>query len=57
MGYEICNLEDDIGRSMLDQQEQHTIWREEEQLCNNMEEIFGGSKSVVISNDEGMTSW
>ena len=32
MGYEICNFDDDMGQSVLDQQEQNTIWREEEQF-------------------------
>ena len=56
MGYEICNIDDDMGQSVLDQQEQHTIWREEEQLCNNQEEIVGRSESVENSDDDGETS-
>ena len=57
VGYEICNFDDDMGQSVLDQQEQHTIWREEEQLYNNEEEIVGRSESVENSDDEGTTSW
>ena len=57
MGYEICNIDDDMGQSVLDQQKEHTIWREEEQLCNNQEEIARGSESLENSNDEGTTSW
>ena len=57
MGYEICNIDDDLGQSVLDQQKQHTIWREEEQLCNNEEEIVGGGESVENSDDEGTTGW
>ena len=57
MGYEICNIDDDMGQSVLDQQEQHTIWREEKQLCNNQEEIVSGSESVENSDDEGATNW
>ena len=29
MGYEICNFDDDTGQSVLDQQEENTIQREE----------------------------
>ena len=57
MGYETCNIDDDMGQSVLDQQERHTIWQEEEQLCNNKEEIVSGSESVENSDNEGTTSW
>ena len=57
MGYEICNFDDDMGQIELDQQEQHTLQREEEQLCNNKEDIVGRSESVENSDDEGTTSW
>ena len=46
MGYEICDLDDDLGQSVLVQQEQHTIRRENEQLCNSTEATDGGSESV-----------
>ena len=46
MGYEICDFDDDLGQSVLVQQEQHTIWRENKQLCNLAEETDGGSESV-----------
>ena len=57
MGYEICNFDDDMGQSVLVQQEQNTIWQDEEHLCNNKEEIVGGSESVENSDNEGTTSW
>ena len=57
MGYKICNCDDDMGQSVLDQKEHNTIWQEEEQLCNNQEEIVGGSESVENSDDDGATSW
>ena len=55
MGYEICNFDDDMGQSVLDQQEQNTIWREA--LYNKEEEIVGGSVSVETSDDDGTISW
>ena len=56
MGYEICNFDDDMVQSVLDQQEWNTIWREEEQPCNNQEDIVGGGESVENSNDDGATN-
>ena len=46
MGYEICDFDDDMGQSVLVQQEQHTIQRKNEQLCNSAEETDGKSESV-----------
>ena len=57
VGYEISDFDDDLGQSVLVQQEQHTIWRENEQLCNSAEETDGGSESVEKSDDNGMTGW
>ena len=57
MGYEIFDFDDDLGQSVMDQQEQHTIWQEEELLCNNEEVIVSGSESVENSDNEGTTSW
>ena len=57
VGYEICSFDDDMGQSVLGQQEQNTIWREEEQLCNNQEEIVGRSDSVKNRDNDGATSW
>ena len=51
------NIDDDTGQSVLDQQEQRTIWQEEEQLCNNQEEIVGEGESVENSDDDGVTNW
>ena len=55
MGYEICDFDDDIGQSVLVQQEHHTIQRENEQLCNSAEETAGGSESVEKSDNDGTT--
>ena len=44
MGYEICDLDDDLGQSVLVQQEQHTFWRENEQLFNTTEETVAEAK-------------
>ena len=57
MGHEIYNFDDDMGQIMLDQQEWNTIWQEAEQLCNNQEEIIGGSERVETSDDDGATNW
>ena len=57
MGYKICDCDDNLKQSMLVQQEQKTIWQENEQLCNSAEEIVGGSESVENSDDEGTTGW
>ena len=46
MGYEICDCDDNLGQSVLIQQEQKTIRRENEQLCSSTEEIVGRSESV-----------
>ena len=56
MGNKICNINDAMGQSMLDQQKQHTIWREAEQLYNNQKEIVGGSESVEKGNNVGTTN-
>ena len=42
---------------MLVQQEQHTIRRENEQLCNSTEKTDGKSESVEKSDNDGMTGW
>ena len=57
MGYEICDFDDVMGQSVLVQQEQHTIWRENEQLCNSTEEAVGRSESVEKSDNNGATGW
>ena len=41
MGDEICNLDDEMGQSMLVQQEYKAIWCEEQQILNATEEIDG----------------
>ena len=41
MGDEICNLDDEMGQSMLVQQEYKVIWCEEQQILNATEEIDG----------------
>ena len=46
MGYELCNSDDDMGQSMLVQQEQNAIWREEQQLFSTTEETASGGESV-----------
>ena len=50
-------FDDDMGQSMLVQQEQHTIRRENEQICNSTEETVGGSESVEKSDNNGATGW
>ena len=57
MGYEICDFDDAMGQSVLVQQEQHTIRREEEQLYNSTEATVGGSESVEKSDNDGRTGW
>ena len=57
MGYEICDFDDDLGQSVLVQQEQHNIRQENKQLCNLAEETAGGSESVEKSGDDGTTGW
>ena len=57
MGNEICNLDDEVGQSVLVQQEQNAIWRAEQQLFNTTEETDGGSKSLEKRNVKRMTSW
>ena len=57
MGDKICDCNDDMGQSMLVQQEQNIIWREEQQIFNATEETVSGGKSVEESNDLRMTSW
>ena len=55
MGYDISDFDDDMGQSVLVQQEQHTIGRENEQLCNSSEAAVGGSESVENSDNDGRT--
>ena len=55
MGYKICDFDDDIRQSVLVQQGQHTIWRENKQLCNSTEETVGRSENVEKSDNNGMT--
>ncbi len=55
MGYEICNSDDDMGQSMLVQQEQNAIWREEQQLFNTTEETVSGGESVEESDTNETT--
>ncbi len=57
MGYEICNSDDDMGQSMLVQQEQNAIWQEEQQLFNTTEETVTGGESVEASNINRTTGW
>ena len=57
MGYEICNCDDGMGQSVLVQQEQHTIWQEEQQIFNATEETVSEGKSLEESNDLRTTSW
>ena len=57
MSDEICNLDDEVGQSMLVQQEQNAIWREEQQLFNTTEETDGGSESLEKRNEKRTTSW
>ena len=57
MGYKICDFDDDLGQSVLVQQEQHTIRRENEQLCNSTEATDGRIESVKKSDDDGTTDW
>ena len=52
-----CDFDDDLGQSMLVQQEQHTIRRENEQLCNSAGETDGRSESVEKSDNDGTTGW
>ena len=53
MGNKVCNANDEMGQSVLDQQKWNTVWREAEQLCNNQEEIDGGCESMENSDDVG----
>ena len=55
MGNEICNFDDDMGQSMLVQQEQKAIWREEQKLYNTTEETVRGSESVEDHDNIGTT--
>ena len=57
MGYEICNFDDDMGQSVLVQQEQNAIWQEEQQLFNTTEETVTGGESVEASNINRTTGW
>ena len=57
MGYEICNFDDDMGQSVLVQQEQNAIWREEQQLFSTTEETVSGGESVEESDTNGTTGW
>ena len=41
MGDEICNLDDEVGQSVLVQQERNAIWREKQQIFNTTEETDG----------------
>ena len=41
MGDAICNFDDEMGQSMLVQQEYKVIWCEEQQILNATEEIDG----------------
>ena len=57
MGYDICNSDDDMGQSVLVQQEQNAIWREEQQLFSTTEETVSGGESVEESDTNGTTGW
>ena len=57
MGYEICNFDDDMGQSVLVQQEQNAIWREEQQLYNTTEDTVSGGESVEKRDNIGTTGW
>ena len=57
MGYEICNFDDNMGQSVLVQQEQNAIWREEQQLFNTTEETVSRGESVEESGINGTTGW
>ena len=57
MAYEICNFDDAMGQSVLVQQEQNAIWREEQQLYNTMEETVSGGESVEESSNNRATGW
>ena len=41
MGNEICNIDDEMGQSMLVQQEYKVIWCEEQQISTTKEETDG----------------
>ena len=57
MGYGICNFDDDMGQSVLVQQEQNAIGREEQQLYNTTEETVSGGESVEESGNNEATGW
>jgi len=57
MGYEICNSDDDMGQSLLVQQEQNAIWQEEQQLFSTMDETVSGGESVEESSNNRATGW
>ena len=50
MGDEICNLDDEVGQSVLVQQEQNAIWQAEQHIFNTTEETNGGSESLEKYN-------
>ena len=52
---EICNSDDDMGQSVLVQQEQNTIQREKQQQFNTMEETVSGGESVEASDTNRTT--
>ena len=57
MGDEICNFDDEVGQSMLVQQEQNAIWRAEQHIFNTTEETDDRSESMEKRNEKRMTSW
>ena len=57
MGYKICNVDDVKGQSVLVQQEQNAIWREEQQIFNTTEVTVSRGESVEESDINGTTGW
>ena len=57
MGYELCNSDDDMGQSVLVQQEQNAIWQAEQQLFNTTDETDGRSESLEKRNEKRTNSW
>ena len=53
----VLEFDDDMGQSVLVQQEQNAIWREEQQLFNTTEETVSGGESVEESGINGATGW
>ena len=56
MGDAICNYDDEMGQSMLVQQEYKAIRCEEQQISNTTEEIDGWSNSMENRNKNGTNS-